>query len=424
MKILYANKYFFRNGGSETVMFDEIALMESMGIQVIHFSMDDPRNLPSPTASHFVGTKSYHTRSISEGFRSAASFVHSPEAVRKISALIEAERPDVLHCHNIYHQLTPSIISAAARHDVPVVLTLHDLKVVCPIYTQIRDGRLCTECSPTRFENVLLHKCGGYSPPKRLLLWLEARYHQVAGSYQDVSTFIAPSRFLRDAVASRFPADRIEYMPNGIDLTGIRVSPFDEGYVLYLGRIARDKGVDTLLQVHADEGATWRLVLAGTGPELEEYKSRFPQAEFAGFLSGDALQSCIDAAAVVVAPSEVQENCPMSIIKAMAHGKPMVASRIGGIPELVRHGETGFLIEAKDRRDMANRIRTLLENADLRKRFGSAGREVIENEYTMDGHGHALVSLYTRLSRERKRSAGTFPSIPLAAGTGPGESAL
>jgi len=405
MKILYANKFFFRNGGSEVVMFDEMALMCSMGIDVAHFAMADPRNLPSPYAAHFVVQKSYRSRSAAASLRSALSFVHSQEAVRKLSDLIKTEKPDILHCHNIYHQLTPSIITAAAALGIPVVLTLHDLKTVCPVYTQIRNGQPCAECSPTRFEGVLRHKCGGHSLPKRLLLWAEARFHEAAGSYRRVDRFIAPSRFVRDAVSARFPADRIEYIPNGIDLSGIEATPRDGEFVLYFGRIAADKGVESLLQAHAEDGYAWRLVLAGSGPLLDEFKARYPHAKFTGFLNGDALRTCIRDAAVVVAPSEVQENCSLSIIEAMAHGKPMVASRIGGNPELVRDGQTGLLFRPKDRRDLSERIRHLLQNAELRRRFGRAGRKVVEDEYSLAVHGRKLLTLYETLANRHELTA-------------------
>jgi glycosyltransferase involved in cell wall biosynthesis len=402
MKVLYANKFFFRNGGSEVVMFDEMALMRSMGIDVVHFAMADPRNLPSPYAAHFVTQKSYRSQSAAASLRSALSFVHSQEAVRKVSDLIRVEKPDILHCHNIYHQLTPSIITAAAALGVPVVLTLHDLKTVCPVYTQIRNGQPCAECSPSRFEGVLRHRCGGHSLPNRLLLWAEARFHEAAGSYQRVDTFIAPSRFVRDAVSARFPAERIEYIPNGIDLSDIEATQRDGEFVLYFGRIAAEKGVESLLQAHAEDGHKWRLVLAGSGPLLDEYKARYPHAKFTGFLNQEALRACIRDAAVVVAPSEVQENCSLSIIEAMAHGKPMVASRLGGNPELVRDGITGLLFRPKDRRDLSERIRYLLQNTDLRRRLGRAGRKIIEDEFSIAVHGRKLLTLYETLANRRE----------------------
>jgi glycosyltransferase involved in cell wall biosynthesis len=394
MRIIYANKYFFRNGGSEVVMFDEMSIMNSMGIDVVHFAMTDDRNFPSSFSDYFVTPKSYRSRSMAARWRSALSFVHSPEAVRNLSALIRATKPDILHCHNIYHQLTPSIISAADRLGVPVVLTLHDLKAVCPVYTQVRDGQPCSKCSPTRFESVLRHRCGGHSFQNRLLLWAEARFHQAAGSYEQVRKFIAPSRFVRDAVGARFPAVRIEHIPNGIDLSGIEPASSDGEFVLYFGRIAADKGVETLLRAHSEDHHSWRLVLAGTGPSMQEYKDRYPEAEFLGFLNGQELRKCIGKAALVVVPSEVQENCSLSIIEAMAHGKAVVASRIGGNPELVRDGTTGLLFRPKDRRDLSKQVHQLLHHPDLRIRFGRAGRKVAEEEYSLAVHGRKLLALY------------------------------
>jgi glycosyltransferase involved in cell wall biosynthesis len=401
VKVLYANKYFFRNGGSEAVMFDNMAYMESVGVEVVHFSMSDPRNLPSPNASSFVTQKDYRSPSIKIALQSAIGFVHSREAVRKISDLIRAERPDILHCHNIYHQLTPSIISAAASLHIPVVLSLHDFKTICPIYTQFRDGAPCTKCAPTRFENVLKHKCGNYSFAKRLMLWSEARYHQAVGSYRHVDRFIAPSRFLRDAVSARFPADRIALIPNGIDLTKLDVASGDRGYVLYSGRITAEKGVETLLRAHAEDGGAWRLILAGTGPQLDEFRRRYSTADFVGFASDEVLGRLIDGAAVVVAPSEMQENCPMSILEAMAHGKALVASRVGGIPELVRHGLNGFLFEVGDQGALLERIHLLLSDSQLRRRLGFAGRKIVEKDYSSAAHGSALLSLYTELTEKR-----------------------
>lgn len=404
MKVLYANKYFFRNGGSENVMFDEIELMKRADVEVVEFAMQDPRNLPSRYARYFVSTRNYNSRAVASGIKAALTFVHSHEAVANISRLIRAEQPDILHCHNIYHQLTPSIITAAARLGVPVVLTLHDLKTVCPVYTQMRDDRLCNECAVKGVEAVIKHRCGEYSLGKRLLLWGEARYHNAKGSYDRVSKVIAPSRFVQNAVSSRFGAEKLVCIPNGIDLSLIRGTPGEGRSVLYFGRLSLEKGVESLLKAHAEDGGSWPLVVAGTGPSFECFRATYPSAEFTGHLAGDALRARIRDAAVVVAPSECQENCPLSIIEAMAHAKPMVASRIGGIPELVRHGGTGFLFQPKDRRDMSERIRTLLADADMRRRFGRAARAAVERQYTLDGHGRALLALYGTLCNRARRS--------------------
>ncbi len=404
LKILFANKFFFLNGGSEVVMFDELELMRTHAHDVLEFSMQDPRNLPSKYESYFVSQKDYRSTSPSTRLRSALAFIHSREAVEQITHLIRDEKPDLMHCHNIYHQLTPSIINAASRQTIPVVLTLHDFKPVCPIYSQLWNGELCTKCSDGRFEALLMQRCAG-SIGRSALLWAEARYHAAARSYQRVDMFVAPSRFMRDNVVHRLGEDKVIHIPNGIDTSRIQPSEHDEGFVLYLGRLSPEKGVETLLRAHAADNAAWRLVVAGSGPLLEGLRSRFPLAEFTGHLTGNALETRLRRASVVVMPSKARENCPLSILEAMAHAKPVVASRIGGIPELIRDGETGFLFEPNDTQQLSNCIRTLLSDSDLRKKFGRQARRIVETEYSLERHGAALLSLYRRLTASPRTSS-------------------
>ena len=400
LKILFANKFFFLNGGSEAVMFNEMELMRKYGLDVIEFSMHDPRNFSSKYGSYFVSQRSYRSNSRNDQLKSALSLIHSREAVKQVTNLIRDERPDILHCHNIYHQLTPSIINAASRLKTPVVLTLHDYKPVCPVYTQLCKGEVCTKCSDGRFESLLTQRCADGSIGRSALLWAEARYHAAAGSYQRVDKFIAPSRFMRDAVVRRFGEDKVVHIPNGIDSSRIEVSGQDEGFVLYLGRLSPEKGVETLLRTHAADNGAWRLVVAGTGPLLEDFRSHFPLAEFTGHLAGKALEIKLREASVVVVPSEWHENSPLSILEAMAHAKPIVASRIGGIPELVRDSETGFLFEPKNTQELSSRIRMLLGNSDLRTKLGREARRIVETEHSLKRHGAALLSLYENLSNQ------------------------
>ncbi len=404
MKVLYANKFFFRNGGSEVVMFDEMEMMRRSQVDVAEISMRDPRNHESKYEPYFVSQKSYRSGSLSRKVSSALSVIHSHEAVRNITKLIRDEKPDILHCHNIYHQLTPSIIKAASRMGMPVVLTLHDFKPVCPIYTQLRNGQPCVKCSGGNYEALLRHRCADGSLGQSAILWAEARYHAAAGSYEHVDKVIAPSRFLRDAVVQRFGRDKVIHIPNAIDASRIEVSDTDQNYVLYFGRLSPEKGVETLLQVHAADQATWRLVIAGSGPLLDDLRSRFPRAEFTGHLSGGALKATIQAASIVVVPSEWHENSPMSVLEAMAHAKPVVASRIGGVPELVRDGATGFLFQPKNGEELSGRIKTLLNDRSLRSRLGLQARRTVENEYSIDRHAGELLSLYSRLIPARGKA--------------------
>jgi len=409
LKILFANKFFFRNGGSDAVMFDEMELLRRRNVGVVEFSMADERNVPSAYESYFVSQKSYRHASRADRVKSAISLVHSREAVAKIGRLIEDEKPDVLHCHNIYHQLTPSIITAASRAGIPVVLTMHDYKPVCPVYTQLSNGKICTNCADGHFEAVLKQRCADGSLARSALLWAEARYHAFAGSYHRVDKFICPSKFMRQAMVRRFGASKVVHIPNGIDASRIEISGSDEGYVLYLGRLSSEKGVETLLRTHASSGARWRLMIAGTGPLLADMQRKYPSAEFTGHLAGIELEAAIKGAALIVVPSEWNENSPISILEAMAYGKPIVASQIGGIPELVREGKTGLLFDPGNLDQLSDKITLLLGNRGLREAFGRNAREIVEAEYSLKAHGSALISLYEAVvgSTETRKKVGS-----------------
>jgi glycosyltransferase involved in cell wall biosynthesis len=395
MKILIANKFFFPNGGSEAVMFQEREYLLSSGANVIDFSMRDPRNRESAFKEKFVSSKYYNVRGISK-ISTALSFIHSQEAVIKVADIIDKTRPDIMHCHNIYHQITPSIINVAKSRGISVVLTLHDFKPVCPAVLRLRAERSCSLCLDGDFHQVLINRCCGGSIRDSALLYAEAVVQRWLGSYEKVDRFLAPSGFMRDAALHRFRSDQVVLLYNGVDTAKVEVSARDEGYVLYLGRLSKEKGVETLLRAH-DAAGTWDLVVAGTGPLADDLQKRYPNARFVGQLSGQALKATIGGASAIVVPSEWYENCPMSVLEAMAYGKPVVASRVGGIPELVVDGVTGVLFEAGDASELRQQVSRLMGDASLRVRMGAAGRIRAERQFSIERHNASLMDTYRSL---------------------------
>lgn len=393
MKILLANKFFFVNGGSETVYFQEREFLKNSGAEVVDFSMTDPRNFPSAQAADFVGATTYRAGGKLAKLQAAVGLLHSPEAVRNITALIERERPDILHCHNIYHQLTPSIIRAAHRLGVKTVLTLHDYKVICPTYTRQRPEGPCSECIKGDFSKVLRHRCSDGSLGRSALLFAEAKLHQWLGSYDVLDHVIAPSRFMLDSVTQwRFSPEKASLNYNGIDPAAFRFSAEDDGYVLFLGRLSAEKGLLTLGKAQALSGVPVKI--AGTGPLLERLKSDYPGLELLGYQSGEPLRQLIARAAAVVVPSEWYENCPMSVLEAMACGKPVIGSRMGGIPELVEDGVTGRLFESGNAEQLATVMRELLGSPDLRSSMGVKARAAVEQRFSLEQHNARLLALY------------------------------
>ena len=394
MKVLFANKFFFRNGGSEVVLFQERDYLLEEGHEAVDFSMQDERNFESVYGESFVSRQDYRSGGKLGQLRSMLTFVHSREAVRKIGTLIDRTRPDLVHCHNIYHQLTPSIIGAAKHRGVPVVLTLHDYKPVCPAYNRLRHGEPCSLCLGGDFRQVLSNRCADGSRAKSLLLYAEAVVQRHLGNYEMVDTFIAPSRFMAESIAHRIPQERVRLLYNGVDTNNVRGSGVDAGYALYLGRLSKEKGVATLLESHAATGGRWPLVVAGTGPLESALKAQYGLATFLGHVTGDRLKEVIDGAAVVVVPSEWYENCPMSVLEAMAYGKPVVGSRMGGIPELVVDGVTGLLFEAGDTYSLQAQLNRLMGEPELRRRLGAQARQRVESEFSLSRHNTCLMDIY------------------------------
>jgi len=398
LKILLTNKFFFGNGGSETVFFQERDFLVQSGVEVIDFSMRDERNFASPFSEYFVEERSYRTQSagLVAKVGTAVSFIHSRESVQKISQLIAKEKPDILHCHNIYHQLTPSIMKAAKQLGVKVVLTLHDYKVVCPVYTRLRHGKPCSDCLHGKFSNVARHRCADGSLGKSMLLYAEAITQKLMGSYEAVDRVVVPSRFMADAVTQwRFPKEKVTLLYNGVDCRGGVGENKDADYILFLGRLSPEKGLLTLAAAHA--GTSVRVIVAGTGPLEHELREQFPGLEFVGHQSGERLQKLIGESSAVVVPSEWYENCPMSILEAMSYSKPVIGSRIGGIPELVADGETGLLFEPGNVAQLRGCLLQMLADPDRRKSMGQAGRERLERQFSLNAHNQALLNIYQEL---------------------------
>ncbi|MHC2576701.1 glycosyltransferase involved in cell wall biosynthesis [Bradyrhizobium diazoefficiens] len=400
MKVLLANKYLFNNGGAETVLFQEREFLTNSGTEVIDFAMHHERNIQSPYAAHFVSRQEYRSGSSFAKIKAALSLIHSPEAVSKLASLIDETRPDLMHCHNIYHQLTPSIVGVAKSRGIPVVLTLHDTKPICPVHTRMLRDKLCSLCLAGDFHHVLTHRCSDGSIAQSAALYMEAVAQRWLGSYEKVDIFIAPSRFMQESVSRRFSADRVVPLYNGVDVANIPASSRDKGYVLYCGRLAPGKGAETLLRAHEAAACSWPIVIAGTGPLMDVLQSQFTRnVRFAGQLSGESLSAAIAEASVVVVPSEWCENCPMSVLEAMAHGKPVVATRIGGIPELVDDRVTGFLFEPGNADELRTHLECLMGDAERRARMGAAGRRRAERDFSLEKHNAELMAVYRSLMR-------------------------
>lgn len=399
MKILQINKFFYVRGGSERYYFGLCDLLRSHGHQVLHFSMRHPRNQSSQQHQYFMSEIDFNApMGLLDRMRAAARLLYSTEAKERLGRLIDDEKPDIIHFHNISRQLSPSMISAALSRGVPMVQTLHDLSLVCPAHTFFFDDRPCEECAGGAYWHAIPKRCIDESLGSTLLGVVEAYLHAWTGLYARISKFIAPSRFLKGKVETlkwiRGKTAHLPYfIPPGPDYTAE-----NSGYVLFTGRICREKGVATLVGA-AKRLPRARFVIAGEGPDLADLKrvasgEALTNVEFVGYLEGRDLEERLKACSCVAVPSQWYENLPLSILEAFARGKPVVATDSGGISELVMDGRTGYLVRPGDPDSLAAGLKKALGDEALRSKMGRQARQMILDHYSPEQHYETLMSIY------------------------------
>lgn len=402
-RLLSVNSYHYHRGGADNVYFQHAALMEGLGWHNAFFSMHYPKNLPTEWSRFFVDEIQFgHDYSLAEKVVKATKVVWSFEAQRRLRGLLEAFQPDVAHLHNIYHHLSPSILPVLRKAGVPTVLTAHDLKIACPNNRMYTASEVCERCKGGRIHNVVRRRCVQDSLAASAIVAVEAAVNGVLGSYRDnVDRIVVPSRFfLEKFVEWGWPRDRFRYVPNWLDATRVEADPRPGDYFLYLGRLAPEKGVATLIQAATQAGV--RLAVAGDGPlraNLEALAARTGgRIELLGFRSGDDLARLVRGARAVVAPSEWYENAPLSVLEALAAGKPLIGSRIGGIPELVDEGRSGWLFPAGDVDALAALLREVAAMpAATLETMGREGRARVERDFSRTGYLDAMLALYAEI---------------------------
>ena len=399
-QLLSINNYYYRRGGSESVFFEHNRLFENAGWDVVPFSMHNSQNIASPWSAHFVDdTEGAGRNSPLAKISRAASAIYSTEAARRIRGLLTLTRPDVAHAHNIYHHLSPSILVELHRQDIPVVLTLHDLKLACPAYKMHTQGAVCESCRGGALRNVIKNRCIKNSTAMSALVWLESTVHKSLDLYaKSVSRFVAPSRFFLAKFAEwGIDTRRFVHIPNAIDVDSLIPAGEPGEAFVYLGRLVPEKGVATLIKAAAK--ARVRLRIVGTGPEEADMRRLAGElggeVEFTGYLSGSALRDAISSARAVVVPSEWYENAPISVMEASAMTRPVIGANIGGIPELIRVEETGFLFDSGSVESLAEVLSRVqrLPTSSLHQ-MGLAGREWMQRDFTPAAYRDRMLALY------------------------------
>ena len=402
MNILYINNYNYPRGGAENIFLSEFVLAKNNGHCPYIFTRKFPKNLPSANDSFFPGEVLTDNISFSvNGFKSLLNIFYSPISKKKLRDFLRFFPIDIAHIHNIYGRLTTSVLDCLNEFRIPTVMTLHDYKTICPNYKMMHHEKICEDCKPHRYFQAILNKCHKDSYIASAIYSLETYFNYYFKKYlKNINFFISPSKFLKTKLIDYdFPSDRIVYIPNFIALSEFKPNYSPGDYFLYIGRLSSEKGIVNLINAFKSiDKHSVKLKIVGEGPlehELKQISGSDARIEFMGHLCGSNLSDITRNSLAVVVPSQWYENAPLSILESMAYGKPVIGSNIGGIPEMIESGNTGFLFDYNDASELTDLLRKVSEMKNDRiSDMGHSARLKVENEYSDSIHLRNLNKIY------------------------------
>lgn len=378
MKFLHVHNEYGKISGEEIMISRITELLKNNGHQVTTYF----RN-------------SSEIKSIAAKFRAFCTGIYSRESRRRFREIVEQDRPDIIQIQNLYPLISPSILVEARRQNIPVVMRCSNYRLVCPNGLFMTKGRVCEKCAGGREWWCLLRNCER-SLFKSFGYALRNYYARVKRLYLDnVTVYYAQTKFQRETlVRNGFDPERVSVIPNMID-PAVDSKEIGE-YVGFVGRVSPEKGVGDLVSV-AKQLTDIEFKAAGSCDSMPELSNSAPgNFELCGHVGRDKISSFFDHARMSVVCSIWYEGFPGSVIEAMMHGKPVIASRIGGIPEIIDDGVTGLLFEPGNADDLAEKVRYLWERPKLCRQMGQAGREKVMREYSPERYYERLMAVYKR----------------------------
>lgn len=406
MKILQINNYHYLKGGSERVYFETSKVLEKNGHKVIFFSVKDEESESHYCEKYFVKPFDYTNAGLLDKIKNSTKFIYNQEAKENLELLIQNEKPDLAHLHIFYGRLTSSILPILKKYNIPIVMSVHEYRILCPAYV-MRDnsGNICEKCAGGNYYNCIVGKCIKNNLVYSSVAAVECFVRDKFFSYEKyIDTFIMVSQFIMDKHIQYKPTikSKSNQIYNFIDLSKYKPNFSHDDYYLYFGRLSVEKGVMTILNV-------WRnfpelqLKIVGGG-ELEKdiiqfiHEHKMSNIELVGYLSGDELFNFVKRSKFVLVPSEWYENNPMNVIESFALGKPVIGADIGGIPELIQDGFNGYLFESGNLENLYNIIKNTesIEEFEYSK-FAKNARKFAEDNFNEKIHYTNLIKIYEKL---------------------------
>jgi glycosyltransferase involved in cell wall biosynthesis len=395
VRILLAHNSYQIPGGEEVVFEQEKRLLEQAGNEVITYCRSN-REIERLTAL--------------ERLTLVKRTIWAADTEREFVQLLARENPDIVHIHNTFFMVSPSIYSACQAQGIPVVQTLHNFRLLCPSATFFRDGKVCEECVGRGLWRGVYHGCYRDSRPATASVALMLAFHRLWGTWDKlVTNYIALTEFGRDKFAAGgLPPEKIVVKPNFVDPDPGERAQSGE-YALFVGRLSTEKGLSTLLQAWGRLPRHYALHIVGDGPERKDLEAQARQlglsaVQFRGRLSHEEAITAMKCARFLVVPSGWYETFGMCIAEAFACGTPVICSRLGAMQELVSHGRTGLHFSSGDPNDLASKVAWAWSHPNEMNVIGRQARAEYEAKYTPGRNYPMLMQIYRRAVTKYRRT--------------------
>jgi glycosyltransferase involved in cell wall biosynthesis len=389
MKILICHNFYQSRGGEAETVFRDKKLLEKKGHSVTLFDRDN---------------KEINNYGLIQKIKLFFDIFFSFKTYREIKRIIEQQRPDIAHIHNVFPLISPSVYYALKKMKIPVLQTIHNYRFLCPNGLFLNNkGKICERCKNGNFFHAIVGKCYRDSYLQTFGMAFTLCLHRKLKTFiNKIDIFVSPSNFLKKKlIEGRVPKEKIVVKPHFIECEKAKPSYEFDNYVVYLGRLSREKGLFTLVKAFENIGNI-TLKIIGEGPtrkELERFviQEGIKNVQFLGFIIGQEKFKILNKAMFMILPSECYENMPYAVLESFARGVPVIASKIGGLKELIEDGVTGFLFEPGNVEDLKQKIVKLLNDRELLLKIRYNVRKVVKEKYSEEIGYKNMIELYQKV---------------------------
>ncbi len=409
MKVLFINNFFSSYGGAEAIMIKEAEYLRAKGHEVYFFAVNrQPYFEEDYEYAHFFPEfTDYKSLSGIDSFKCFLKPFYNKNARDRLSCFLDIIKPDVVHLHNIYYHITPSVIEPCKTRDIPMVMTLHDPRLMCPGGTLMyRSKTYCKEqvCLSGNIFPCVINRCRNNSIKSSVIAAAENLFVKLNRFYDSVDVFLCPSQAMKNlAVKSGISERRTLVLNNFVSDSALSSAPEykHKGYFLYVGRLAPEKKVDLLIEAMR-RFPFIKLHIAGDGPEKKNLLNLARRINasnvcFLGYLNGVELEQQYKNCIATVLPCDWFESFGLTIIESFAYGKPVIGSNVGAIPELVEHNENGFVFQPGNKDELIQAIKKLYRDSSMVVEIGKKCRQKAVDFYSLELHGDRLLGIYNEL---------------------------